>query len=145
MSHEHMSANTVYSNSDKELIRLLIQFKLQHSAEALVSKNDEDWGIPGRDVMPLGECVPTIPVIVVLLSSRGQAAQIVIKDKRNTLLRNVDKWPTSQRCIPENLNSSEMTTSQVRLRHSQKIYWIASDWNLLTSTWMDMDLFQLPI
>jgi hypothetical protein len=45
--------------------------------------------------MPLGESVPTIPGIVMLLSSRGQAAQIVIKDERNTKLRNVDNYSTN--------------------------------------------------
>jgi len=57
--------------------------------------------------MPAGECVPAIPGIVDLLFSRGQAAQMIIKDERNTMLRNVDHCSTNATVLhSRNLESS---------------------------------------
>ena len=50
--------------------------------------------------MPLGECVPTIPGIVVLLSSRVQAAQMIINHLTpNDPYMGRNAPLTSKRCI----------------------------------------------
>jgi hypothetical protein len=56
-----------------------MDFELQEQSRGFGQKQwHGDWSIPGCDVMPLGECVPNIRGIVVILYSKSQAAQMVI-------------------------------------------------------------------